>query len=444
MRVAIVGTGAAGLGAAWLLGRGGFDVTLYEAEPRPGGHCLTIDVECGGRATQVDCGFIVYNERNYPNLTALFAALGVETEPSDMSFSVHTPCGGLEYAGTNLRALFAQPRNLVRPAFLRMLADILRFNRAAARDLAAGRLEGLSLGEYVDAGGYGPWLARWYLLPMGAAIWSSSLERMMAFPAETFARFFANHGLLTVNGHPRWRTVGGGSRRYVERILRELPGRLRAGTPVVAVRRDESAAAVVDASGETRLYDHVIVAAHADQALRLLERPSVDEARILGAIRYQKNRAVLHRDPRLMPRRRAAWSSWNYRAPASDDAGAKVTLTYWMNRLQNLDPAYPLFVTVNPQEEPREELVVAELSFEHPLFDRDALAAQRRLADIQGVARTWFCGSYFGYGFHEDAIASGLEAAEALGAKRPWAERDRRLLCGKPAPLARALGSEAA
>jgi predicted NAD/FAD-binding protein len=444
MRVAVVGSGAAGLAAAWLLGRSGFEVTLYEAAARPGGHCHTIEVECGGRAQPVDCGFIVYNERNYPNLTALFAALGVQTESSDMSFSVHTPCGALEYAGTNLRTVFAQKRNLARPAFLAMLRDILRFNREAARDLAAGRLAGLTLGEYVATGCYGDWLSRWYLLPMGAAIWSSSLERMMAFPAETFARFFVNHGLLAVDGHPNWRTVSGGSRRYVERILAELPGRLRAGAPVVAVRRDEGVATVLDAAGEARLFDHVVIAAHADQALAMLERPTADEAALLGAIRYQANRVVAHRDPRLMPRRRAVWSSWNYRAPASENAAEKVTLTYWMNRLQNIDPAHPFFVTVNPREEPREERIDAEMSFDHPLFDSAALAAQRRLAELQGVRRTWFCGSYFGYGFHEDAIASGLEAAVAIGAKRPWAERGRRLLCARPAPFLGAAGSEAA
>jgi len=444
MRVAIVGSGAAGLSASWLLGRAGFDVTLYEAEARPGGHCRTVEVDCGGRATPVDCGFIVYNDRNYPNLVALFETLGVATEASDMSFSVHTPCGGLEYAGANLRTIFAQKRNLARPAFLGMLRDILRFNRETPRDLAGGRLAGLSLGEYVAAGGYGDWLSRWYLLPMGAAIWSSSLERMMAFPAESFARFFVNHGLLSVNGHPQWRTVTGGSREYVRRILAELPGRLRAGRPVVAVQRDEAAVTVVDAAGEARAFDHAVIATHADQALAMLERPSAEEAAVLGAIGYQANRVVAHRDAGLMPRRRAAWSSWNYRAPAREDAAAKVTLTYWMNRLQNLDPAHPLFVTVNPQEEPRAETVVAEMSFDHPLFDRAALAAQRRLAELQGVRRTWFCGSYFGYGFHEDAIASGLEAAEALGARRPWAERGRRLLSPRPAPLDRAAGSEAA
>jgi predicted NAD/FAD-binding protein len=279
---------------------------------------------------------------------------------------------------------------------------------------------------------------------MGAAIWSSSLERMMAFPAETFARFFANHGLLAVGGHPNWRTVTGGSRRYVQRILATLPGRLRAGAPVVAVRRDAGAATVLDAAGDARLYDHVVIAAHADQALAMLERPSAAEAEVLGAIRYQANRVVAHLDPGLMPRRRAAWSSWNYRAPASEDAAERVTLTYWMNRLQNLDPAYPLFVSVNPREAPREELVAAETSFDHPLFDRAALAAQRRLAELQGAQRTWYCGSYFGYGFHEDAIASGLEAAEALGAKRPWSEPGRRLLCAKPAPAPGLAGSEAA
>ena len=385
----------------------------------------------------VDTGFIVYNERNYPNLTLLFDRLAIATEASDMSFSVHTPDGDLEYAGDNLRTLFAQKRNLVRPAFLRMLRDILRFNRLAPADLAAGRLDGLSLGRYLEAGGYGHELLRWYLLPMGAAIWSSSADLMLAFPAAHFVRFFANHGLLGITDRPRWRTVSGGSRRYVERIVAPLGDRLRLATPAARVRRDGDGVTVVDAAGHADRFDHVVLACHADQALALLDRPEPVERTVLGAFRYQRNRAILHRDAGQMPRRRGVWASWNYRMRSGGERDAVVCLTYWMNRLQNLDHASQLFVTVNPMTEPAADLVERTIDYTHPLFDAATDAAQRDLAAIQGIRRTWYCGSYFGYGFHEDAIESGLEAAEALGVRRPWPVPARRILsAAAPGPAA--------
>ena len=432
MRIAVVGSGAAGLGAAWLLSKR-HDVTMFEAGDHAGGHCHTHDVDWQGRTVAVDTGFIVYNEPNYPNLSALFRHLDVATEDSRMSFSVHTGCGGLEWAGTNLTTVFAQARNLARPRFLRMLLDLLRFNRNAAPDLAAGRLAGLTLGDYLDAGGYGDPFRRWYLLPMGAAIWSCSVAGMLRFPAESFVRFFANHGLLTVNDQPQWRTVTDGSRSYVERILEQMPGEVRLNTPVIAVKREPNGVLLRDAHGRHQRFDHVVMASHADQSLAMLADPTDDERALLGAFSYQPNLAVLHRDSGLMPRRRRIWSSWNYAAEALDHGGDKVSLTYWMNKLQNIDPACPLFVTVNPTKRPRDELVLAEMGYEHPLFDAPALAAQRRLDRLQGVDRTWFCGSYFGYGFHEDAFTSGLEVAEALGVSRPWVAGRRRLLAPAPA-----------
>lgn len=431
MRIAVVGSGAAGLGAAWLLSDRN-DVTVFEAGKHAGGHCHTHDVERQGRSVSVDTGFIVYNEPNYPNLSALFRHLDVATEDSQMSFSVHTACGGLEWAGTNLATVFAQARNLGRPRFLRMLFDLLRFNRSAAADLTAGRMTGLSLGDYLDAGGYGEPFRCWYLLPMGAAIWSCSVGSMLRFPAESFVRFFANHGLLTVNDQPQWRTVTGGSRNYVERILQDLNGQVLLNTPVIAIKREPNGVLLRDARGRHQRFDHVVIAGHADQALAMLADPSGDERELLGAFSYQPNIAVLHQDSALMPRRRRVWSSWNYAADSLDHNGDTVSLTYWMNKLQNIDPACPLFVTVNPNKRPRDELVLAEMSYDHPLFDAPALAAQRSLNRLQGVDRTWFCGSYFGYGFHEDAFTSGLEVAEALGASRPWVAGKRRLLSPPP------------
>jgi len=444
MRIAVVGTGAAGLAAAWLLA-GPHEVVVYEAERRPGGHCHTVEVPWRGGSIPVDTGFIVYNERNYPNLTQWFRVLGVATEDSEMSFSVHFDDGRLEYAGTNLLTLFAQPANLLRPAYLGMLADVLRFNRRAPGDLAAGRLEGRSLGDYLAAGRYGRAMREWYLLPMGAAIWSSSYERMLAFPAAHFVRFFANHGLLTVNDRPQWRTVTGGSRRYVERVVAGLRERLRLGAAVRRIARDGSGVTLTDETGQSDRFDHVVLATHADQALGLLAMPADDERRTLGAFRYQANDVLLHRDGGQMPRRRRAWSSWNYQARADGDATAEVSLTYWMNRLQNLDPACPLFVSVNPLKPPPEASVLGRYSYLHPLFDRATDAAQPGLAALQGRRRTWFCGSYFGYGFHEDAFESGLEVAEALGGlARPWPVAGRRILSPPPPPLAGAHLGEAA
>ncbi len=433
MRIAVVGSGAAGLGAAWLLSSE-HEVTIFEAGGHAGGHCHTHDVAWRDGRIPVDTGFIVYNEPNYPNLTALFRHLDVATEDSNMSFSVHTDCGGLEWAGTNLMTVFAQARNLARPRFIAMLLDLLRFNRSAAPDLAAGRLAGLSLGDYLDAGGYGAPFRRWYLLPMGAAIWSCSIDGMLRFPAESFVRFFGNHGLLTVDDQPQWRTVTGGSRSYVERLLRATPGQLLLNTPVAAVKREPDGVLVRDESGRHRRFDHVVIASHADQALAMLAEPTADERALLGAFSYQPNRVVLHRDAALMPRRRRVWSSWNYAAEALEHCGDRVSLTYWMNRLQNIDPACPLFATVNPTRRPRDELVLADMTYTHPLFDAAALAAQRRLDRLQGADRVWFCGSYFGYGFHEDAFTAGLEVAEALGARRPWLGGRRRLLSPPPRP----------
>jgi uncharacterized protein len=419
-RIAIIGTGIAGMGAAWALNRE-HEIQVYEAGEYIGGHSNTVEIDYDGVSMPVDTGFIVYNTTTYPNLIALFEHLGVPTEPSDMSFAVQRDGGRLEWAGTDLGTIFAQKRNLLRPRFLRMLAQIVRFGRNAPRDLAEGQLGDISLGDYLNAGGYGTGFRDDYLLPMGACIWSSSNTRMLDFPAETFVRFCVNHHLLDVGDRPPWRTVSGGSREYVRRITAGFRDRIRLKTPVTAVHRDAAGVTVHDALGGTARFDQAVIATHSDQALRLLAQPSPAEREVLGAIKYQPNRAVLHRDPGLMPHARKVWSSWNCFADGDDAGGRVVSLTYWMNRLQNLDAQRPVFVSLNPRRAPRAELTFASFDYEHPLFDAAAIAAQKRLGEIQGVGNTWFCGAWCGYGFHEDGLKAGLAVAERLGFARPWA-----------------------
>ena len=420
MRIAVIGAGISGLGAAWLMRRR-HQVTLYERAGGLGGHSNTVDVTVDRRTIAVDTGFIVYNVINYPNLVALFRALDVATEPSDMSFAVSIGDGALEYSGASLGGLIAQKRNLARPRFWRMVADTARFYREARAALHGAASADLTLGEFLRRGRYSAGFLDDHLLPMGAAIWSTPVARMLEFPLLTFARFFANHGLLQLTGRPRWRTVSGGSRRYVARIAGALgPGAIRAAA-ATRVSRLPGGVEVRDQAGEARVFDHVVLACHADQALGLLADADDAERNLLGAFRFQSNRAVLHGDPRLMPRRRAVWASWNYLARDPDAArhGA-VAVTYWMNRLQNLDPAVPLFVTLNPPRDPRAELVHARVDYEHPVYDRAAIAAQAALPAIQGVRRTGFAGAWLGYGFHEDGLKSGIAVARALDATVPW------------------------
>ncbi len=425
MRIAVIGAGISGLGAAWTL-RGRHDVTLYEGAGALGGHSNTAEISAAdGRRIAVDTGFIVYNEVNYPNLVQLFRALDVATEPSDMSFAVSIGAtdesGALEYSGTNLRGLVAQSRNLVRPRFWRMVADVVRFYREARGALRGDTPADLTLGEFLDRGGYSAGFIDDHLLPMGAAIWSMPIERMRGFPLRNFLHFFDTHGLLRLTDRPRWRTVTGGSRRYVARIAAALGPRAIRHAAATRIARLPGGVEVRDASGEARVFDHVVLACHADRALALLADADASERRLLGAFRFQPNRAVLHADPALMPRRRTVWASWNYLAP--DPAAARdgaVAVTYWMNRLQNLDPAVPLFVTLNPPRAPRPELVHASVDYDHPIYDRAAIHAQGEMATIQGVRRTWFAGAWLGYGFHEDGLKSGLAVARALGAAPPW------------------------
>ena len=420
-RIAVIGSGIAGLSAAWLLS-GRHDVTLYEAADRVGGHSCTIRSPDG---TPVDVGFIVYNEANYPNFTALLRHLGVASERSNMSFAVSLDDGRLEYNATDIPGLFAQKRNLLRPRFLRMVRDILRFYRSAPDHIAElwDTLE--PLGSYLDRHGYSAGFQQDHLLPMAAAIWSTPCAAMRAHPAAAFLRFCDNHGLLQVDRRPDWRTISGGAQEYVRRLIAPLEGHILTGRAVRALTRDATGVTLRDITGETTRFDQVVIAGHADQALAMLADADAREQKLLGAFRPSRNRTLLHTDPTLMPRRRRVWASWNYLGAMTDapDPGLPC-VTYWMNKLQNL-PGPDLFVTLNPTVEPRAGSVLFEGEFNHPGFDAAALRAQRDLWSLQGVRRTWFAGAWFGAGFHEDGLQSGLAVAEALGGvRRPWSVPD--------------------
>jgi predicted NAD/FAD-binding protein len=422
-RIAVIGAGIAGLGAAWLLARR-YRVVLLEAQDRLGGHSNTVDVPCGGHTIPVDTGFIVYNETCYPLLTALFRHLGVESQPSGMSFSVSLGNGAFEYAGGNgLRGLFAGPTNALSPRFLLMLRDIARFFRLARAALSQGVDPSLTLGDYLARSGLGPAFRDRHLLPMVAAIWSASATDALNAPAAGVLRFFDQHGLLRLRGRPQWRTVKGGSRSYVRRMADNLPATVRTGSPVRAVRRVGAALTVRLTDGSALSTDAVVIATHADQARALLAAEHGEEAALLGAFRYRRSRALLHGDARLMPRRRAAWASWNVLEAAPDRA---VSVTYWMNRLQAIDPRWPLFVTLNPPDVDRSAMSYHSVVYDHPQFDARALLAQRRLADLNGRHGLWFCGSYLGHGFHEDALASAVVVARAFDVEPPWSTADAR------------------
>jgi len=414
-KLAVIGAGITGLSAAWAL-RHAFDVTLYEAEPRAGGHADTQMPVLDGQAVPVDTGFIVFNDVNYPNLVGFFKTLGVATHDSNMSFGVSKNNASFEYAGGELKQLFAQPSNLLRPRFLRMVRDILRFNKAAPRLLETESTE--SLGDYLTAHKYGAGFVEDYILPMGAAIWSASVEGMKAFPARSFIRFFVNHGLLNITDRPQWRTVTGGSKVYVRRVLQDLTD-VRLGAAVTHVTREEELVRVT--TGETTmLFDQVVLCTHADQSLGMMTNPSEAERAILGAVSFQDNIAVLHQDVALMPRRKLAWSSWNYLSQSRADHGEGVCLTYWMNLLQGMQTRLPLLVSLNPNLPIDPGKILLRKTYRHPQFDAAAIAAQEKLPGIQGRDRVWFAGAWTGWGFHEDGIASAIRVANGLGVRAPW------------------------
>lgn len=417
-RIAVVGAGVSGLVTAWLLSRR-YEVTLFEAGRYLGGHTNTVDVSLEGKTHPVDTGFLVFNEKTYPNLIALFALLGVESVATEMSFAVSLENPDLEWAGSNLATVFGQKRNLVRPRFWAMLSDILRFNRESTAWLLAHPGDSRSLRDYLEAGKYSSAFADWYLLPMAAAIWSCPTGQMLDMPMATFIRFCQNHGLLQVMDRPVWCTVKGGGREYVRKIAVELED-VRLACPVSAITREALGLRVTHAQGHD-YFDQVVLACHSDQALAMLGATANPAQReVLAAVRYQPNRAVLHTDPALLPRDRKLWSAWNYFAAQGEPGNQAVGVSYLINKLQPLPFETPVVVTLNPAREPDPARVIAEFDYAHPVFDGPAIAAQQKLAAVQGQEGIWLAGAWGNYGFHEDGIKSALRVANGLGVQAPW------------------------
>jgi len=420
-KIAVIGGGIAGLASAYFLARQ-HDVVLYEAGSYIGGHTNTVDVTLEGRTFPVDTGFLVFNEATYPNLIALLDELGVDSYATDMSFGVSLDGGGFEWAGTSLDTVFAQRRRVMSPAFLGMLRDILRFNRAAQSNLAASLASPISLEQLLAAGSYGAMFRDAYLLPMAAAIWSSAPADILQFPAATFLRFCLNHGLLQVNDRPQWRTVKGGAREYVRKIAATLPA-VRLNTKVLAVLRNDEGVTVHTHGGDEQ-FDSVVFATHAPDTLQILTDADARERDLLSAVRYQANTAYLHTDLSLMPQRRKVWSSWNYlgTASATQDGARAVCVSYWLNQLQALPCESAVMVTLNPFSPPAAGKTIARFDYDHPIFDQAAISAQHALASIQGKRRIWFAGAWTGYGFHEDGLKSALRVAADFSAAPSWAK----------------------
>lgn len=417
LHIAVVGSGAAGLSAAWLLSKR-HRVTLLEKDDRLGGHAHTATVP-GAEAQKIDTGFIVYNEPSYPNLTQWFKSMDVDTEDSDMSFAVSRDSGGFEYAGGPALGLLAQRTMPFKPRFWKMLKDLLRFYREAPKNIPEN--SELSLGDYLQQQRYSKAFIQDHLLPFGAAIWSTSKTRMLDYPAASFIRFCENHGLLKITDRPQWRTVTGGSEQYVNAVKQSLgDDSVVVNFAVSSIERHSDHVLVRSRSGEEVRADHVVIATHADQALECLEVPSEDELKLLSTFEYESNLAILHTDTSVMPRRRRAWCSWNYVEHSGDDH-SQVSLSYWMNKLQNIDSDTQYMVTLNPSVPPPAETILRTQVYQHPVFTAETWDAQQSLWSLQGKNRTWFCGSYFGSGFHEDAVQAGFAVAEQLGGvDRPW------------------------
>lgn len=424
MKIAVIGAGISGLSAAWQLARHGHDVSLYEAGDYFGGHTNTVDITIDGKSFGVDTGFLVFNHRTYPNLVKLFDDIKVDTSASDMSFSCKLPLSDqsgariLEWAGANLNTVFAQRRNLFNPRFLRMIKDILRFNRETTAMAQSGdRMEDIPLGDFLSQRGYSDEFRDWYLLPMAGCIWSCPTEQMLAFPLATFVRFCHNHGLIQVSDRPQWRTVTGGARHYVTKLLNDITNKYLK-TPVKSVSRVDIGAqrqVKVDSAMGSLIYDQVVMACHSDQSLALLSDASEDEQKILSAVGYQANHAVLHTDARCLPARKKAWSAWNYESAGTKEP--RVCVHYLLNMLQPLPCKTPVIVSLNPISEPEPKQVLGRFDYAHPVFDGAAIAAQQALPGIQGQRNTWFAGAWTGYGFHEDGLKSGLSVARAIEAQ---------------------------
>lgn len=418
MRIAIIGSGISGNGIAYLLHKK-YDITVYEKNDYIGGHSRTAKVKTSEGAVPVDTGFIVYNERNYPHLTGLFKHLKVPTTKSDMSFGVSINDGWLEYGTYNkIMGMFAQKSNLLRPNYWKFILDILRFNKNATQYLKENTK--LTLGELLDEMKMGTWFQNHYLLAMGAAIWSTPTNKMLDFPARTFLQFFDNHGLLTINDHPQWRTVTGGSKEYVKRITEPFKDKIKLNSAVINVTREKEGVRINDIQGGSEIYDKVIFACHSDQVMKLLQNPTDKEQKTIGAIKYQPNEMILHTDQSFMPKRKKAWSSWVYLSEASKDTSTNVSLSYWMNNLQPLKTETPIIVTLNPGRDPDPNLIHDRYNFEHPVFDASAIQAQKDIESIQGENDIYYCGAWLRYGFHEDGILSAVNVAKHFGITPPW------------------------
>lgn len=415
MKIAIIGAGISGLGAAYMLADQ-HDITLYEKNKYIGGHSRTIDVTTAKTTIAVDTGFIVFNNWNYPNLLGLFGELGVPYLKSDMSFGVSIENGWLEYSSYGL---FTQKKNLFRLQYWKMLANIIRFNKQAPKYIE--RDSDISLGDCLEELQMSRWFKQYYLLAMGAAIWSCPLETILEFPAQTFLRFFKNHGLLNIKNRPQWYTVKGGSRAYVAKLMSNILPKINVMNGAVKVQQNTSDSfAVTDTSGITNIYDQVIFACHADEALALIENPTEQEYSVLGAFRYQSNKVIVHSDESFMPKIRKCWASWVYLSETQEDKKQTVSLSYWMNNLQSLPDDKTILVTLNPDRRPDAQHIIDEHVFSHPIFDLSAIKAQQRISEIQGARGLWFCGAYQRYGFHEDGLLSAVNVAESLGAEIPW------------------------
>jgi predicted NAD/FAD-binding protein len=414
--IAIIGTGISGMGMAHLL-HPKHAITVYEKSAETGGHTRTRIVDYGGTKIPVDTGFIVFNERNYPNLVGLFKQLNVATHKSSMTFAATVDDGRFEWCARDLNGIFGQRRNLLNPRFYRMLRDVKRFNAHARATVDAN--PDLTLGGLVARLGLGRGFLTNYLLPMGGAIWSCSPTTMLDFPAATFVRFFENHGLLAFSGQPQWYTVTGGSREYMRRLIAPFAERIRTDCAATEVRRENGKVHVRDSRGEEHVYDHVVFASHANETLAMLRDATAQERSILGAFSYQKNHAFLHKDITVMPKRKRCWASWVYRTTTNGDEPA-ISVSYWMNLLQGIDASKPLFVTLNPITPIAPEHIFDAHVFEHPVFTREAIAAQTRLPEIQGNQNSWFAGAYTRYGFHEDGLLSAVNVARLMGEPIPW------------------------
>lgn len=420
MNIAIIGAGISGLTAAYYL-REKHNITVFESAPRIGGHTATVDIEHQGRDYAIDTGFIVYNDWTYPRFIELIDALGVDTQATEMSFSVRCDSSGLEYGGNNLNTLFAQRRNLLRPNFHRMLHDILRFNREAVRDLESGSIAAdTTLGEYLTENRYGDAFTYQYLLPMGCAIWSASTESMIEFPLLFFTRFFNNHGLLSVNDRPQWRVISGGSKNYLEPLTRDFRDSIQLNARISSVRRRQDAVELVLANGRIQSFDQVIFGCHSDQALQLLSDATQAERDALTAILYQSNEVVLHTDDALLPQRRLAWSSWNYWL--RERYQQRAVLTYDMNILQGIESDATFCVTLNATEAIDPNKIIETFNYSHPVFSLDSVAAAAKIDNFNGLNRSWFAGAYLGNGFHEDGAVSGRRVADAINRLAPAAE----------------------